>query len=85
VTEVWLQRLIVASLLVCHSSYRGVYELLRDLLHCERSLGYIHGVAHAAMGRARAHNSQHDLASVAIGAHDEIFRTCQPGSSPTAR
>jgi hypothetical protein len=78
VTEVWLQRLIVALLLVCHSSYRGVYELLRDLFHCERSLGYLHGVAHAAMDRARAHNGQHDLSPVDIGAHDEIFQSRQP-------
>ena len=78
VTEVWLHRLIVALLLVCHSSYRGVYELLRDLFHCERSLGYIHAVAHAAMARARTANDQQDLARVAIGAHDEIFQTRQP-------
>src|SRR5436305_599576 len=41
VIAVWLQRLILALLLVCHSSYRGVYELLRDLFHCPRSLGYL--------------------------------------------
>jgi hypothetical protein len=78
VTERWLRRLIVALLLVCHSSYRGIYELLRDLLHCPRSLGYIHNVAHAAMDRARAHNDQHDLSQVTIGAHDEIFQIGQP-------
>lgn len=78
VTETWLRRLIVTLLLVCHSSYRGVYELLRDLLHCQRSLGYIHNVAHAAMAQARAHNEQQQLSRVGIGAHDEIFQTGQP-------
>src|SRR5947209_5623062 len=78
VTAVWLKRLILALLLVCHSSYRGVYELLRDLFHCPRSLGYLHGVARAAMGRARALNQRHDLSGVRIGAHDEIFQTNQP-------
>jgi hypothetical protein len=78
VTEVWLRRLILALLLVCHSSYRGVYELLRDLFHCPRSLGYIHAVAHTAMVCARARNGQQDLSRVAIGAHDEIFQTGQP-------
>jgi hypothetical protein len=78
VTERWLQRLVVGLLLVCHSSYRGVYELLRDLFHCERSLGYIQGVAHAAMNRARAHHGQQDLSQVDIGAHDEIFQSRQP-------
>src|SRR5947209_7391937 len=73
VTERWLKRLILALLLICHSSYRGVYELLRDLFHCPRSLGYLHGVAHAAMKRARARNEQQDLSAVGIGAHDELF------------
>ena len=78
VTEVWLRRFIVALLLVCHSSYRGVYEVLRDLFPCERSLGYIHAVAHAAMDQARVRNGQQDLSGVGIGAHDEIFQAHQP-------
>src|SRR5262249_11781386 len=47
VTARWLRRLILALLLVCHSSYRGVYELLRDLFHCSPALGTIHAVARA--------------------------------------
>jgi hypothetical protein len=78
VTEVWLKRLILALLLICHSSYRGVYELLRDLFGCTRSLGYLHAVAHAAMAQARALNPQYQLSAVRIGAHDEIFQTNQP-------
>ncbi len=78
VTEGWLHRLIVALLLTCHSSYRGAFELLRDVLHCPRSLGYIHGVARAAMARARAQNEQVPLAGVGIGAHDEIYQAGQP-------
>jgi hypothetical protein len=78
VTAVWLKRLILALLLVCHSSYRGVYELLRDLFHYPLSLGSIHAVAHAAMGRARAQNGQQNLLAVGIGAHDELFQTRQP-------
>jgi hypothetical protein len=78
VTEAWLKRLILALLLICHSSYRGVYELLRDLFHCPRSLGYLHAVAHAAMSRARALNQQHELSGVRVGAHDELFQAGQP-------
>jgi hypothetical protein len=78
VTAVWLRRLILALLLVCHSSYRGVYELLRDLLHYPCSLGSIHAVAQAAMDQARCRNGQQDLSAVGIGAHDELFQTNQP-------
>jgi hypothetical protein len=78
VTEAWLKRLILALLLIGHSSYRGVHELLRDLFPCTRSLGYIHSVARAAKKRARTLNQQHDLSGVGVAAHDEIFQTDQP-------
>ena len=32
VTKTWLRQVIVALPLICHSSYRGVVEFLRDLL-----------------------------------------------------
>lgn len=78
VTQAWLKRLILALLLICHSSYRGVFEVLRDLFHCPRSLGFLHAVARAAMTRARAHNARQDLSGVAIGAHDELFQASDP-------
>jgi hypothetical protein len=65
-------------LLVCHSSYRGVYERLRDLFHYPCSLGSIHAVAQAAMDQARARNGPQDLSAVGIGAHDELFQAGQP-------
>jgi hypothetical protein len=78
VTALWLRRLILALLLLCHSSYRGVHELLRDLFHYPLSLGTIHNVARAAMARARDLNGRHDLAAVGIGAHDELFQGPRP-------
>jgi hypothetical protein len=32
VTKTWLRQLTLGLTLICHSSYRGVVELLRDLL-----------------------------------------------------
>src|SRR5262249_54682654 len=78
VTELWLQRLILGLLLISHSSYRGVQELLRDLFHCPRSLGYIHDLARAASNRARLHNQQHELSGVGVAAFDEIFQAGEP-------
>lgn len=78
VTALWLRRLILTLLLVCHSSYRGVYELLRDLFHYPCSLGFIHSVAQAAMDQARSRNGQQELSAVGIGAHDELFQANQP-------
>jgi hypothetical protein len=78
VTALWLRRLILALRLMCHRSYRGVYELLRDLFHYRCSLGSLHAVAQAAMDQARVRNGQQDLAAVGIGAHDELFQAQQP-------
>jgi hypothetical protein len=77
VTEAWLRRFIVALLLICHCSYRGVVELLRDVFDYSFSVERIHAIAHEAMDRARAVKSP-SLTGVRIGAHDEIFQSRQP-------
>jgi hypothetical protein len=78
VTKRWLRRLILALLLICHCSYRGVLELLCDLFSYSTSLGTIHNIAREATAQARAHNQQVPLSQVDIGAHDEIYQTRQP-------
>jgi hypothetical protein len=78
VTKAWLQQLILALVLSCHSPYRGVIALLRDLFDTGISLGGVHNVVQAAVARARTINGSYDLASVRVGAHDEIFQADQP-------
>ena len=78
VTTSWLRQLILALVLSCHSPYRGVIALLRDLFDTETSLGTVHNVVQAAVARARAINDSYDLASVRVGAHDEIFQAGHP-------
>jgi hypothetical protein len=78
VTKAWLRQLILALVLIGHSSYRGVLELLRDLFDYPLSLGAIHDIVHSAVSRARRHNDTHDLSAVRIGVHDEIFQAGQP-------
>jgi hypothetical protein len=78
VTKSWLRQLILALVLSCHSPYRGVISLLRDLFDTETSLGTVHNVIQAAVARARAINDSYDLASVRVGAHDEIFQAGHP-------
>jgi uncharacterized protein (UPF0548 family) len=77
VTKRWLRRFIIADLLICHSSYRGVAELLRDAFHYSISVERIHAIAHEAMDRARGLESPR-LSGVRIGAHDEIFQSREP-------
>jgi len=78
VTKAWLRQLTLGLVLICHSSLRGVHELLRDVFDHPLSLGAIHDILHRAVPAARAHNDRQDLCHVRIGAHDEIFQAGQP-------
>jgi hypothetical protein len=78
VTKAWLRQLIIALALICHSSLRGVVELLRDLFDYPLSVGTVHNVLQSAVGQARSFNERQDLSRVRIGAHDEIFQGGRP-------
>lgn len=78
VTWAWLKQLMLALTLLCHSSFRGVVELLRDLFDFRVSVGTVHNVVRAAVAHARQHNARQDLSRVRIGAHDEIYQAQRP-------
>jgi len=78
VTKAWLRQLILALTLICHSSLRGVVELLRDLFDYPLSVGTVHNVLQSVVEQARSCNEQQDLSRVRIGAHDEIFQGGRP-------
>jgi hypothetical protein len=44
VTKTWLRQLTLGLTMICHSSYRGVVELMRDLLGVSINEGTIHNV-----------------------------------------
>ena len=72
-------------MLICHSSYRGVVELLRDLFDYRISLGTVHNIVHRPVAQARRINQQYDLSTIRIGLLDEIFQAPIPswwGSMP---
>ena len=78
VTKAWLRSFVLALLLICRSSYRGVVELLRDLFGWKISPAQVHNIARVAMANARPFNEKADLSKVDIGAHDEIFQKHLP-------
>jgi len=78
VTRSWLEQFVLALLLICHCSLRGVHELLRDLFDYHKSLGAIHGLARRACAKARAHNVRQDLRRSQVAALDEIFQVRRP-------
>jgi len=78
VTKPWLRQLILGLTLICHSSLRGVVELLGDVFDYPISVGTVHNVLQAAVAQAQACSKQQDLAGVRIGAHDELFQSSRP-------
>jgi len=78
VTKAWLRQVIVGLTLICHSSYRGVVEFVRDLLGLSISLGCVHHVLQSATRQASAINHDQDLSGIRVGLHDEIFQGATP-------
>jgi hypothetical protein len=78
VTKAWLRQLVLALVLICHASFRGVVELFGDLLDTKLSVGSVHNIVHQAVVGARAVNAKEDLSGIEVGAHDEIFQNGRP-------
>jgi hypothetical protein len=78
VTRAWLRQLVLALVLIGHSSYRAVVALLRDLFDWHISLGHVHNIVQSAVEPARRISRRCDLAGVRVGAHDEIFQAGHP-------
>lgn len=78
VTKNWLRSFMLALMLNCHSSLRGVQEILDNGFDYTVSLGTVHNVLHQAIAAARTHNSRQDLSAVRVAALDEIFQAGQP-------
>jgi hypothetical protein len=79
VTRQWLEQLVLALTLICHSSYRGVLELLESLFdYHDLSLGSIHNLLMQAVDKARQVNAAEELSAIRVGAHDEIYQARQP-------
>jgi hypothetical protein len=74
VTSAWLRQLVLALVLLCHSSYRGVIELLRDLFDYSISVGTVHNIVNDAVPLASQHHANQDLSAIRIAALDEIFQ-----------
>ncbi len=78
ITHSWIFQFILALILICHCSYRGVKEILRDLFDYSISIGTIHYRFRAAVEKAREINQTQDLSSIGVALLDELFHANQP-------
>ena len=77
-TKNWLFQLILGLVLICHSSYRGIVELLRDLFDVSISVGTVHNRLQASAEKAVTINQSQDLSGIDVGLHDEIYHADKP-------
>lgn len=78
VTAAWLNQLVLSLVLICHSSYRGVIQLLAALFDTSISLGTIHNLLLDTSNQATQINGSQDFSAIQVGLLDEIFQGNQP-------
>ena len=79
VTKNWIGQFVLALVLICHSSFRGVIEILEGTFdYHQLSLGTVHNIVSQAVQKAQGINNAQDLRAIRVGAHDEIFQTSKP-------
>ena len=79
VTKSWLRQLVLAQVLIGHTSYRGVGEVIEAVFGLPGpSVGTVHNILAEALPRARAINAAMDLSGIDVGAHDEIYQARRP-------
>ena len=79
VTKKWIHQFVLALILICHSSFRGVIEILDSLFDYRKiSLGTIHNIVMDATKRAAQINKSEDLSKIRYCAPDEIFQNRKP-------
>jgi hypothetical protein len=78
VTKAWLCQVVVALILICHSSFRGVIAFMAALFDTPISLGTIHNLLTGYAKQAATINTSQDLSSIQVGLLDEIFQGNMP-------
>ena len=79
VTKDWIRQFVLAQVLIGHTSFRGVTEILEAVLDYRQiSIGTIHNILEDALSQARRINDGQDVSGIAVGAHDEIYQAGRP-------
>ena len=78
VTKNWIFQVILALIFICHSSYRGVVEFLRDLFDYPISVATVHNRVNSVVEKAQKINKSQNLSGVKVGLKDEIFQSRLP-------
>ena len=75
----WIRQFVLAQILIGHSSYRAVMEILYTVFdYQDISIGTIHNIVNHALRKAKRINQTEPLSAICIGAHDEIYQVGKP-------
>lgn len=79
VTKDWIRQFVLALILIGHSSFRGVIDILETVFDYHHvSLGTIHNLVSEAVQKAQQVNNAQDLCGIRVGLADEIFQASKP-------
>jgi hypothetical protein len=79
ITKAWIHKFVLSSILIGHSSFRGVLDILDAMFdYHDMSLGTVHNIVQQAVVAARTVNDSQDLSGIRIGDHDEIYQANRP-------
>jgi hypothetical protein len=79
VTKKWIRQLVLAQALEGHSSYRGIIQIVGDVIGYRKlSVGTVHNILRQAAQQARVLNTAEDLSAIRVGGHDEIYQAGRP-------
>ncbi|MGZ5053600.1 MAG: hypothetical protein ACXWAT_01495 [Methylobacter sp.] len=74
----WFNQLVLSLVVICHSPYRGVIQLLAALFDTSISLGTIHNLLVVTSNQATQINGSQDFSAIQVWLLDEIFQGSQP-------
>ena len=79
VTKDWIRQFVLSQVLIGHSSFRAVIEILNTLFDYRGiSIGTVHNIVNSAVQKAKLINQAETLSTISIAAHDEIYQAGKP-------
>ena len=78
VTMTWVRTFVLALILHCRSSFRGVTKVFKDVIGKTISEGNIYNIIQDATAKAKIINADQELSNVKHGALDEVFHGNKP-------
>jgi hypothetical protein len=79
ITKAWIHPFVLSLIWICHSSFRGVLDILDALFDDpDRSLGTVHPIVPNAVVAARTANDSQDVSAICWADHDEIYQADKP-------